>query len=154
MGKKSRRPNRNTQKDTAAASATTAVAAQAALERDQLLNQTRIFKQLSKSRDWEGLLQLESTVSDAAKNTYPRYYNYLAVAHRQLGREGCIDQAIVCFRKAIERANKGRDEPLQAMTTWDLTCCYVETGRIEEAMDLHKSLVADIGKKRLDLLTP
>jgi len=157
MGKKSRRSNRNKQKDTAAVSATAAVAAQAALERDQLINQLRSFDQLFESKDWEGILQRELTVSDAAKmlkNSHPSeagmcYYN-LGTAHRELGREGGANQAILCVQKAIEMVKNTSNDPLQAVMTWDLTDCFIETGRIQEAMDLHKSLVADIGKERLD----
>ena len=61
MGKKSRRPNRNNQKDTAAVGATTAVAAPMALN-DQLIPMS-IFNKLWESRDWEGILKLESTVT-------------------------------------------------------------------------------------------
>jgi len=43
-------------------------------------------------------------------------------------------------------AKKAYNDPLQAVTTWQLTYCFAETGRIQEAIDLPKSLVADIGK--------
>jgi len=139
------------------ASATTVVSSPVALERDHLLNQMFIFDQLFESRDWEGLLQLESTVSVAARmleNTHPSEagmcYHNLGIAHKELGREGDIDQAIVRFQKGIEMAKKTSNDPLQAVTTWHLADCFIETGRIQEAMDLHKSLIADIGKERLD----
>jgi len=157
MGKKSRRPNRNKQKDNPVSITAAAVAASATLERDQLLNQMRIFNQLFESRDWEGILQLVSTGSDAAtiiENTNPsgagRYYYNLGIAHKKVGREGGIAQAIACFQKGIEMAKKLAVLNLQAVTTWALTDCFIETGRIQEAMDLYKSLVADIGKERLD----
>ena len=153
----SRRSNRNKQKDTSTVSATAAIAATVALERDQLVNQMSIFNQLWESGNWEGMLQLESTVSDAAKmleNTHPLEAGmscyYLGTAHKELGREGGVEQAIVCFQKALEIAKKASGKRLQAVATWDLTDCFIETGRIEEVMNLHKSLVADIGKERLD----
>jgi len=131
------------------------VALPAALN-DQFLNQMIIFNQLYESKDWEGILQLESTGNRHAtiiKNYNPSeagmwYYN-LGFAHKELGREGGIDRAIACFQKGIEIAKKASNEPLQAVTTWYLPGCYVIMGRIEEAMDVHKSLVADIGKEHL-----
>jgi len=157
MGKKSRRPNRNKLKGTAAASATTVVAAPAALERDQLVNQISIINQLFASGDGEGLLQLESTVTRVAneiEKTHPlqagECYYYLGTAHKGLSREGGIDQEIVCYQKAIERAKQASNKFLEAVAMWGLADSFVWTGRIQEAMDLHKSLVDDIGKERLD----
>jgi tetratricopeptide (TPR) repeat protein len=158
MGKKSRKPIRNKLKDTAAASSTTAVAATVlALEWDQLVNQMSIFNQMFTSKDWEGIFQTESTVTRAAKmleNDHPLIagscYYYLATAHKELGREGGIEQAIVCFQKALEMAKKASDERLHHGAVLDLTTCFIETGRIQEAMDLYKSLVSDIEKERLD----
>jgi len=150
MGKKTRRSNGNKQKDTANA----AVAA-AALD-DQERNQMNSFNQLFESKDWEGVLQLESTVTRVAneiENTHPSNagicYHYLGTAHKELRREGGVDQAIVHFQKAIEMAKKASNECLHHGAVRNLAECYIMMGRIQEAMDLHKSLVADIGKERL-----
>jgi len=158
MGKKSRRPNRINQKDAAAA----------ALE-EKLLKRRNALKELVESKDWEvvkklvaskdleGILQLESAVTNVAnkvENMDPLLagdiYLQLASAHSSLGREGGVDRAIVCFHKSIEIAKKAGDEVSRAWRVIDIFHCYVEAGRIDEAMDLHKSLVADIGKERLN----
>ena len=135
----------------------TANAAVAAAALDDQLIQMSSFGQMFESKDWEGVLQLESTATrDANKieNTDPWqagiYYLYLGGAHKELRREGGADQAIVHFQKAIEMAKKASNEDLHLLAVLNLVECYIITGRIQEAMDLHKSLVADIGKERLD----
>jgi len=103
MGKKNRRPNGNKQKVTANA----AVAAAAAALDDQERNQMSSFHPLFMSGDWEGVLQLESTATRVAteiESTDPLqaaiYYLYLGGAHKELGREGGVDQAIVHYDQA------------------------------------------------------
>jgi len=78
------------------------------------------------------------------------YYLYLGDAHKELGREGGVDQAIVHFQKAIEMAKKASNEDLHYGAVHNRAEYYIIRGRIQEAMDLHKSLVADIGKERLN----
>jgi len=77
-------------------------------------------------------------------------FHYLGIAHKELRREGGVDQAIVHFQKAIEMAKKASNELLHLLAVLNLAECYIITGSIQEATDLHKSLVADIGKERLD----
>jgi len=127
------------------------------LQWDQLRNEMIPLDQLYWSKDWEGYLKLEATVTRVAneiENMDPEaagtYYYCLANVHRELGREGGVDRAIVCYQKAIEIAKKASDKHRQEYSVLGLTDCYVKTGRIQEAMDLHKSLVADIGKECLD----
>ena len=53
------------------------------------------------------------------------------------------------FPKSYRNSKETGYRGLQLLSAWGLTDCYVETRRIQEAMDLHKSLVADIGKERM-----
>jgi len=110
------------------------------------------------SGDWEGVLQLESTatrVANEIENTHPLqagiYYLYLGDAHKELRREGGIQKVNLHFQKAIEMAKKASDERLHHEAVLNRAECYIITGEIQEAMNLHKSLVADIGKERLDM---
>jgi len=65
------------------------------------------------------------------------------------GGEG-IEQATLYYQKAIELAKKaGDNEKVTGMVIF-LSQCYVKMGRVDEAMDLHKSLREFIGKERLD----
>jgi len=70
-------------------------------------DQINHIKLLYESKDWEGLLQLESTVTRIAheiETTDPSEaggcYLYLGTAHKDLGtRESDIEPAIVCLQK-------------------------------------------------------
>jgi len=79
-------------------------------------------------------------------------YYCLAIAHKELGREGGIDQAIVHVQKSIERQR--RQVTCITKCGWRVLglaeWCYVNMGRIEETMHLHKSIFADIGKESVD----
>jgi len=79
-------------------------------------------------------------------------YYYLGFAHKSLGREGGVARAISLYQKAIEMKNKVfNNEHHQIAFVTDLALCYVTAGRIQEAMDLHKSrLVADFRKELLE----
>ena len=99
MGKKSRRANRNKPKDIPAANST-AVAAprQVAASATDVLVDT--FSQLCNSQDWAGMLELESKMSAIVKtveSSQPRpsgVINFnLGAAHKEMGREGGIEQA-------------------------------------------------------------
>jgi len=155
MGKKSRRPNRNKPKDIPAA-ASTAVAA-TGVATDQLLQLRDTFNQRCVSQDWEGVLTLESRMAAIAKkveSSHPSQsgmiYHNLGQAHRFSGREGGMEQAIVYYQKQAEMAKKAGNN---SMVTESVLCraeCYVKIVRVDEAMDLHKSLCEEIGKESLD----
>ena len=161
MGKKSRRPHRNKPKDIPAAAATALVArprqviTSATDDVAALLVVT--FNQLLDSQDWEGLLELESEMSVIAKlleNTQPSpaggiNFN-LGTAHKCLGREGGIEKATLYYQKAIEMAKKAGDNAILTDGVLNLSECYLMTGRVDEAMDRHKSLCEEIGKESLD----
>ena len=105
------------------------------------------------SRDWAGLLELESEMSVIANNDpgAAGTINYnLGLAHKSLGREGDIEEATLYYQKAIKMAKKTGDNRLQSNGVLSLSGCYVKMGRVDEAMDLHKSLCDDIGKESLD----
>jgi len=156
MGKKSRRPNRNKPKDIPAVASPAPVAAPR-----QVITATAddaaTFNQLCVSQDWAGILELESKMSAIAKafeNDDPKYAGriifMLGRAHKELGREGGIQEATLHFGKAIELAKKAGDNDLLTKGVIFLSDFYVKTGRVEEAMDLYKSLCDEIGKESLD----
>jgi len=74
----------------------------------------------------------------------------LGMAHRCLDREGDIEEATLYYQKAVELAKKARNNELFTKGVISLTECYVETERIDEAMDLHKTLCDEIGKESLN----
>jgi len=64
-----------------------------------------------------------------------------------------MEQAIIHYTKAVELAKKGTDDSkalFSSVCVYGLAKCYVQTGKPEKAMDLHKSLCDDIGKERID----
>jgi len=182
MGKKSRRPNRNNKpKGTpaaaspprnkpqvvipAAASPTSVAAPQTETatgdvtdldinQWEQLLTR---FNELYESKDWEGVLTLESrliTIAKLLEDPEPSeagdvYFN-LGFAHKSLGREGGIDQAIMYYKKSIGMAKQDREVFWLTPVVVDLAECYIKTGRMEEAMDLHKSLRDENGKESMN----
>jgi len=74
----------------------------------------------------------------------------LGAAHKEMGREGGIEQATLYYQKAVELAKKAGDNEMLSNGGLCLAQCYVKMGRVDEAMDLHKSLCDDIGKESLD----
>jgi len=163
MGKKSRRPNRNNKpKDIPAAASTAAVVAalrqvitSATDNAANLLFTT--YNQLCVSRDWEGLLELESEMSAFAKTSESSHpslacgINYnLGAAHKEMGREGGIEQASLYFGNSIKLARKAGDNEVLTKGMLSLATCYVKMGRVDEAMDLYMSLCEEIGKESMD----
>ena len=155
MGKKSRRPNRNKPKDIPAAASTAPVAG----PRQGITSATdavATFKQLFTSQDWAGLLELESKMSiaktfESSNPSLAGIINFmLGSAHKGMSREGGIEQATLYYQKAIELAKKAGDNDILAKGVMCLSGFYVEVGRVEEAMDLYKSLYDKIGKERMD----
>ena len=152
MGKKSRRPNRNKPKDTPAP-ASSAVAS----PRQMITSTTddvATFMQLYTSRDWAGLLEIESKMIAVVKmfeSSNPELAGCiswnLGTAHRELGREGGIEHATSYFKKAAEL--EGGNNVIRTAGMLGLAQCYVKMGRVEEAMDLYKSLCDEIGKETL-----
>jgi len=152
MGKKSRRPNRNKPKDIPAA-ASTAVAAP---RQEETATVIATYNQLCASLDWAGLLELESEMSAIANNmdynapsSAGRINFMIGSAHKLLGGEGGIEQATLYYEKTNELAKKAGDNEMLSKGGLCLAQCYVETGRVEEAMDLYKSLCEEIGKESL-----
>ena len=171
MGKKSRRPNRNKPKDLPAA-VSPAVAAPrqvitsppvddvAAQNPNQLQLTAATFNQLCASQDSEGMLELESELS-AMENRIENLggdfmrdagsINFsLGLAHFEMGREGGIDEAWGYLTKAIELAKKAGNNQILSSAVLSLSRCYVKMRRVEEAMELHKTLCDEIGKESLD----
>ena len=112
---------------------------------------TATFFQLASLEDWKGVLQLESQVTAIAKaceNTNPKLatkvYGVLGMAHENLSKVGGVDQAIPYFRKTIKLG-----QALSGVGVDNLSRFFVKTGRVEEAMDLHKSLCTEIGWERV-----
>jgi len=159
MGKKSRKPNRNKPKDIPAGASPAVAAPRQGITSatDAVLATFATFNQKCDSQDWAGALELESQMNDIAnrlENFDPSsassmYFN-LGHAHKELGREGGIEEATLYFKKTIEFAKKGGDNPNLTKGLLSLCECYVKNGRIEEAMDLHKSRCDEIGKGRMD----
>jgi len=113
------------------------------------------FDTLFQAEDWEGALYLESQLTEEFENSHPSeacaMCYRLGFAHKQLAREGSMEQAIIYYTKAVEFAKKGTDSKKLFITTmYDLAKCYIQTGRSEKAMDLHKSICDDIGKEMID----
>jgi len=172
MGKKSRRPNRNKPKDIPAVASTAAPQEEETATDDvaaQNLNPFdtfHTFEQLFLSQDWKGALEHESEMNVIAK-TFERSHpgrvgriNFmLGAAYRCLGREGSIEsrgsystKATLYYHEAVEFAKKARNNELFTKAVISLTECYVETGRVDEAMDLHKSRCDEIGKDPDEIL--
>ena len=88
-------------------------------------------------------------VANEIENMHPwlawHCYHYLGTAHRELGREGGIEQAIVCFQKTIELSKKLSNKASQMRSVVGIAECYVMMKRIQEAMNLHKNLALDPG---------
>ena len=152
MGKKSRRPNRNKPKDIPAA-ASTAVAA----PRQVITSDVATFFRLFRSRDWAGMLQLESempAIASRDEGSNPGRAGsinlMLGAAHKEMGREGGIEEATLYFNKAIEMAKKAGDKEILTDGVVCLAQCYLKMGRVQEAMDLYKSLCEEIGKESMD----
>jgi len=129
----------------------------AALDSDQSSQLRKNFKQLCVSRDWEGLLELESEMSAFAKiseSSNPSLacgINYnLGAAHKEMGREGGIEQASLYFGNSIKLARKAGDNEMLTKGMLSLATCYVKMGRVDEAMDLYMSLCEEIGKESMD----
>ena len=163
MGKKSRRPNRNTAKDIPAVASTAVTAPReetttvAVLDPNQRELLWTTFNQLCASQDWEGLLELESEMSAIAKtfdSSNPRLAGCINLtlgdANKEMGREGGIEEASLYYKKGIELAKKAGNNENLSNAVLGLSECYVKTGRVDEAMDLHKSLCDEIGKESLD----
>ena len=159
MGKKSRRPNRNKLKDTPAAASSPAVPSPqeetpygAALDPNQAT-----FYQLIASQDWAGALELETAISALANRRESLNpgaagsVNYsLGSAHKSLDREGGIEQATLYYKKTVELAKKAGNNEILTKGVLGLSECYVKMGRVEAAMDFHKSLRDEIGKESMD----
>ena len=119
-------------------------------------NQSTLI-QLYVSQDWAGLLELDSEMiatANSMANKYPSYAGsinfYLGRAHLEMGLEGGIEQASLYYKKSIEMAKKaGNNENLPKCVIL-LSQCYAQMDRVEEAMDLYKSLCDEIGKERMD----
>jgi len=157
MGKKSRRPNREKKKDIPAAASTAVAAVVAPLTQDQLNHLIATFNQLYNSRDWEGALALESQMTRVAKifeipnpSYAGRIYHHLADIHRELGREGSMEQVILYYKKHTVFAKKAGDNDGISVSVFSLAKYYVMMDRVDEAMDLHKSLCDEIGKERME----
>ena len=74
----------------------------------------------------------------------------LGIAHKEMGREGGIEQATLYFQKAIKLSKKAGDNVMLSEGWFCLYECYVMMGRAEEAMDIYKSLCDEIGKESID----
>ena len=61
-----------------------------------------------------------------------------------------IEKASLYYKKAVELAKKAGNNEILTKGVLSLTKFYVEMGRVEEAMDLHKSLWDKIGKESMD----
>ena len=150
MGKKSRKPKRNKPKDIPVPRQVTPSAA------DDL----ETYLQLIESQDWEEILELESKMSafaNTSESSDPtlaaviNLINYsLGAAHKEMSREGGIEQASVYFKKSVELAKKAGDNEILTKGVLHLFECYIKMGRVGEAMDLHKSLCDEIGKESMD----
>jgi len=77
-------------------------------------------------------------------------YLMTGTALKKMGREGGIEQASLYFKKAVELAKKAGNNVLLTLGVGCLSACYVEMSRVDEAMDLYKSLCDEIGKESLD----
>jgi len=151
MGKKSRRPNRNRPKDIPAVASPPGAAPRQVITSPA--TDLLTFHQLCDSEDWEGVLELESEMSDIANrldnsdSSLGGMINFmLGRAHKALGREGGIEEATLYYQKAIELAKRR----VTMIYLFYLFECYVKNDRIEEAMDLYKSLCEEVGKESLD----
>jgi len=157
MGKKSRRPNRNKPKDIPAVAAPIVAAPRQVVTSpaDDAVNSLQL---MCVSQDWSGALELESKMRAIVKmfeSSNPGLagsINYnLGAAHRFSGREGGIEQAILYFNKAIELTKKaGNNDFLTKGASLGLSDCYIKMGRVDEAMDVYKSLFDEIGKESID----
>jgi len=155
MGKKSRRSNWNKPKDIPVVALPAVAAPRQVIT--SAADDVATFNQLYKSQDWEGLLELESkmiALTNRMESLDPRAagsINFmLGRAHQELGREGGIEQASLYYQKAIEMAKKAGNNDILTKGVICLSQCYVEMGRVDEAMDLHKSLCDEIGKESLN----
>jgi len=155
MGKKSKRPTRNKPKGIPAAASPAAAAPRQVITSAN--DDVATFNQLCDSQDWSGMLELESKMSAMAKtfeNDDPGQAVIMNLvlghAHKVLGREGGIEKASVYFKKAIELAKKAGNNEILTKGVLSLARCYVEMGRAQGAMDLHKSLWDKIGKESMD----
>ena len=113
--------------------------------------------ELCDSQDWEGALELESrfiAIANKRENSNPALAGsinwMLGGAHKEMGREGGIQQASLYYKKYVEIAKKAGNKVMISEGVLSLAECYVKYGRVEEAMDLHKSLCDEIGKESLD----
>jgi len=153
MGKKSRRPNRDKPK----AASTAGVAAPRQVITSTTDDAVGTFNQLCASQDWAGLLEVESKMNVIAK-TFERSNPssagsinfYLGSAHKQLGREGAIEEATLYYQKAVEMAKKAGNNVILSEGVLHLSQCYAEMNRVDEAMDAHKSLCDEIAKESMN----
>jgi len=122
-------PNRNTKpKDAAVATR------DPGHDHDELIS---TFSQLWASKYWEGLLELESEMNAIAPSLENkdslgagRIYHHLGDAHRDLGRQGGMLQAIVYFQKLLELAKKAGNESHQCLVASILSECYMKMDRV------------------------
>jgi len=156
MGKKSRRPNRNKPKGIPAA-ASTAVAAPWQVVTSPADDAVNTLQLMCVSQDWAAVLEVEPQMSAIARrsensNPLPAFsINFmLGRAHKKMEREGGVEEAITCYIKSVELAKNAGDNELLNLAVRCLTQCYVETARIEEAMDVYKSLCDELGKESLE----
>ena len=117
------------------------------------------FNQLIISQDWADALELESEMNAIVKtfeSSNPRRAGIinllLGSAHsefssNEMGREGGIEEATLYCQKSIELAKKAGDNHILTEGVFHLAKCYGMTGRVDEAMDLFKSLCDEIGKR-------
>ena len=156
MGKKSRRPNRNKPKEIPAAASTAVAAPRQVIT--SIADDIATFNQLVISRDWEGALEVESEVSAIANRSENKdpilaacsVYLMLGGAHRFLGREGGIEEATLYYKKTVELAKKAGDNEILTDGVLNIAKCSVMMGRVDEAMDLHKSRCDEIGKESMN----
>jgi len=165
MGKKSRRPNRNKPKGIPAA-ALPAVAGPRQVMTSatyiEIINQLiatngENFNQLIASEEWAGLLDPESEMCARVKaydGSNPKLAGimnlFLGDAHKELGREGDIERATLYYQKAIKLSKKAVNNEIVAKGVLGLSQCYGMAGRVDEAMDLYKSLCEEVRKESLD----
>jgi len=108
------------------------------------------FNQLIVSEDWEGLLESKvSAIANRSESSNPRIagINFMLGILKWAGRGALSKQPCT----TIKLSNwQRRRVIILSNGVLNLATCYVKTGRVHEAMDLHKSLCDEIGKESME----